>query len=75
MYGVQDIVIPSGSPNAKIVVETPFEPRGCVACPRGATPGYTVSTQEYGGFEEISIFRSGSTASSVTRAVAYVVWG
>ena len=75
MYGTQDVVIPSGSSNAKIVVETPFVPAGAVASPRGATPGYTVSTQENGGVEEISIFRSGSTASSVTRSVAYVVWG
>lgn len=48
---------------------------GCVACPRGAVPGYTVSTQENNGVEEVVIFRSGSTASSVTRSVAYVVWG
>ena len=58
-----------------VSIETPFEPRGCVACPRGASPGYTVSTQEVGGVEQISVFRSGSTASAVMRTVAYVVWG
>ena len=75
MSGVADITIPQGAVNAKIAVETPFEPRGCVACPRGAVSGYAVSTQESNGVEEIVMFRSGSTASSVTRSVAYVVWG
>lgn len=75
MCGTSDITIPQGSVNAKIVVKTPFTPVGAVACPRGATPGYTVSTQENAGVEEIVMFRSGSTASSATRSVAYVVWG
>ena len=75
VYGTQDVVIPSGSSNAKIVVETPFAPMGAVASPSGATPGYTVSTQEFDGVEEIVVFRSGSTASPVTRSVSYVEWG
>lgn len=75
MLGVSDITIPQGQSFAKIAVETPFEPKGCVASPRGAAPGYTVSTQESSGVEEIVMFRTGSTAAAVTRSVAYVVWG
>ena len=75
VFGVEDITIPQGQVSARIIVETPFEPRGCVASPRGAVPGYSVSTQESGSVEEIVMFRTGSTASSVTRSVAYMVWG
>ena len=75
MFGVADITIPQGQLYGRIAVETPFESRGCVASPRGASPDYTVSTQEVDGVEEIIMFRSGSTASPVTRSVAYVVWG
>ena len=59
----------------KASVETPFDPKGCVACPGGATPNYTLSTQIYGGVVEVIMFRSGSTASAVTRTAFYVAWG
>lgn len=75
MCGTVEIIIPQGSNFAKAAVETPFEPKGCVACPNGAMPNYTTSTQVYGGGIEVVMFRSGSTASSVTRSASYVAWG
>ena len=75
MCGTVDIELAQGQNFAVANVETPFEPKGAVACPRGAAAGYSTSTQEVAGVEQIVIFRTGSTASSVTRSVSYVVWG
>lgn len=70
-----EVTIPAGQTGGRAVIELPFDPVGCVATPRGAASGYTCSTQERDGVEEVVMSRTGSTAETVVRDVSYIAWG
>ena len=67
-----EVTIPAGQTAGRAVIDLPFEPVGCVATTRGAASGYTCSTQERNGVEEIVMFRTGSTAEAAVRDVSYI---
>lgn len=73
-HGKTDLTFANGSNVARAFVSADFTPTTIIACPAGAMPGYSCSTQIYDdGRAEIVMFRSG-TSGQVTRAAFWALF-
>lgn len=73
-HGKTDLTFANGSNVARAFVSADFTPTTIIACPAGAVPGYSCSTQIYDdGRAEIVMFRSG-TSGQVTRTAFWALF-
>lgn len=73
-HGQTGITFANGSNTARAFVSADFTPTTIIACPSGAMPGYSCSTQIYDdGRAEIVMFRSG-TSGQVTRSAFWALF-